>query len=126
MSVRSRLEAVANLKRDAKELPATPRPTSNLVVGNGQTMSSREREERKASQSADDPVVKLDPRQHPGLTTVVQYPSSVRQRLNRQAEQEQKASVTKSDDSSFEIARKQYRKLLQDEQRLNAEAGIWG
>src|SRR5690349_8876981 len=126
MSVRSRLEAVANMKSDAKESPAIPRVVSSLVAGNPPTASTREREERKASQSVDDPVVKLDPRQHPGLTTVVQYPSSVRQRLNRQAEQEQKASVTKSDDSSFEIARKQYRKLLQDEQRLNAEAGIWG
>ena len=47
--------------------------------------SPRERAERAASEAHGDPIQKLDPRKHGGLTGRVEYVGSVRERLEQDA-----------------------------------------
>ncbi len=79
-SVRERLVAAAR----ANEIDIVRPTVFSGVLQAGTGMSTRERAERAASEAAEDKVVKLDPRQHSGLTTAISHPSSLRMRLAKE------------------------------------------
>jgi len=79
-SVRERLDTAAR----TNEIDVVRPSVSSTPRQAGSGESTREAANRRAYEVADDPIVKLDPRIHGGLTGAVQYPSSLRERLAKE------------------------------------------
>jgi hypothetical protein len=77
VSVRDRLERAERTELEDKLDQRVVRPGMNQA---GTGSSTRERAERRASEAAEDKIVRLDPRRQGGMSEAVQYGGKVRER----------------------------------------------